>query len=94
MITPLARDLLAASLAVLPSMSLFPFAPFADTRGRPIDSFSPALSPSRVCPSMSRLPSSLHSQAQDKLTALPDRRLIRSLSAFSLTKEDQVNENA
>src|SRR5438094_10597579 len=35
-----------------------------------------------------------HSQAQDKLTALPDRRLIRSLSAFSLAKEDQVNENA
>ena len=34
------------------------------------------------------------SQAQDKLAALPDRRLIRSLSAFSLAKEDQVNENA
>ena len=32
-------------------------------------------------------------QAQDKLTALSDRRLIRSLSAFSLAKEDQVNEN-
>ena len=30
--------------------------------------------------------------AQDKLTALPDRRLIRG--AFSLAKEDQVNENA
>src|SRR5678816_3912317 len=27
----------------------------------PIDSFAPALSPSRVCPSMSRLPSTLHS---------------------------------
>ncbi|PYJ26511.1 MAG: hypothetical protein DME80_02835 [Verrucomicrobia bacterium] len=26
--------------------------------------------------------------------SLPDRRLIRSLSAFSLAKEDQVNENA
>ena len=35
-----------------------------------------------------------HWQAQDKLTALPDRRLIRSLSAFSLAKENQVNENA
>jgi hypothetical protein len=35
-----------------------------------------------------------HSQALDKLTALPDRRLIRSLSAFSLAKEDEVNENA
>jgi hypothetical protein len=31
---------------------------------------------------------------QDKLTALPDRRLIRSFSAFSLAKEDQVNDNA
>jgi drug/metabolite transporter (DMT)-like permease len=29
-----------------------------------------------------------------KVTALHDRRLIRSLSAFSLAKEDQVNENA
>jgi hypothetical protein len=38
--------------------------------------------------------SELRKQAQDKLTALPDRRLIRSLSAFSLAKEDQVNENA
>jgi hypothetical protein len=26
--------------------------------------------------------------------SLPDRRLIRSLSAFSLAKEDQANENA
>jgi len=26
--------------------------------------------------------------------SLPDRRVIRSLSAFSLAKEDQVNENA
>jgi hypothetical protein len=26
--------------------------------------------------------------------SLPDRRLIRSLNAFSLAKEDQVNENA
>ena len=29
-----------------------------------------------------------------QLTALSDRRLIRSLSAFSLAEEDQVNENA
>jgi len=35
-----------------------------------------------------------YSQAQDKLTALLGRRLIRSLSAFSLAKEDQVNKNA
>jgi hypothetical protein len=31
---------------------------------------------------------------QGKFTALRDRRLIRSLSAFSLANEDQVNENA
>jgi hypothetical protein len=36
----------------------------------------------------------LRKQAQDKFTALPDRRPVRSLSAFSLAKEDQVNENA
>jgi hypothetical protein len=36
----------------------------------------------------------LRKQAQDKLTALANRRLIRSLTAFSLAKEDQVNENA
>jgi hypothetical protein len=35
-----------------------------------------------------------HSQAQDKLAALRDRRLIRCLSALSLAKEDQVNDNA
>jgi hypothetical protein len=31
--------------------------------------------------------------AQDKLSALADRRLIRSLSALLLPKEDQVSEN-
>jgi len=40
-----------------------PVAPFplAPLMRFPIDSFAPALSPSRVCPSMSRLPSTLHS---------------------------------
>src|SRR5437762_7256245 len=49
-----------ATLAALPSTRALP-----QTRvfhvAHPIDSFAPALSPSRVCPSMSRLPSTLHS---------------------------------
>jgi len=49
---------LAPPLVALPSMSLIPSAPLMRF---PIDSFAPALSPSRVCPSMSRLPSTLHS---------------------------------
>src|SRR6266567_7770000 len=44
----------------------------------PIDSFAPALSPSRVCPSMSRLPStlrSLHSSDGNDSRRFDGRRL-------------------
>jgi hypothetical protein len=35
-----------------------------------------------------------HATASLGIACVRDRRLIRSLSAFSLAKEDQVNENA
>ena len=38
--------------------------------------------------------SGLHATASLGIAYVRDRRLIRSLSAFSLAKEDKVNENA